>query len=166
MGFGDRLRAGLLVQLLLVAHELEDGHLRLVTRPLLEKSILPALTRSFGQCRGPVVFHHGGNRIEDHLELYAGLPNVAGFVLDPRDSLKRGRETLGPDRLLLGNLNGPGLARMQPDDAWARAAAILADRAADRHFILASSHADVPFDTAPETLVAIRRAVLETGGAA
>ena len=149
-----------------VATPVMFANLRLVTKPLLETSILPALTRSFGQCRGPVVFHHGGNRIEDHLDLYAGLPNVAGFVLDPLDSLKHGRETLGPGRLLLGNLNGPGLARMQPDDAWARATAILADRAADRHFILASSHADVPFDTDLQTLLAIRRAVLETGGAA
>ena len=140
------------------------ANLRLVTQDLLEKTIVPALVRSFGACRGPVVFHHGGNRVEDHLELLCGLPNVPGFLVDPRDSLARSREILGPERLLLGNVSGPALARTDPDKAFELARAILEDRSGDRRFILASGHADVPWDTSPDTLLAICRAVQEAGG--
>lgn len=149
-----------------VATPVMFANLRLVTPALLERTILPAMRRSFGMSRGPVVYHHGGNRIEDHLSLLADLPNVPGFVIDPRDSLARARETLGPQRLLLGNLNGPALAHANPEEARLLAAAILADRAGDRHFILASGHADVPYGTNPETLLAVRRAVIEAGAVA
>lgn len=149
-----------------VASPVMFANLRLVTPGLLEKSILPALARCFGLSRGPVVFHHGGNRIQDHLRLYEALPNVPGFVMDPRDSLAAAREILGPQRLLLGNLNGPSLVRTTPEEARAQAARILADRAGDRAFILASGHADVPWDTDPDTLLAVREAVLDAGGVA
>lgn len=139
------------------------ANLRLVTADLLEKVIVPALVRTFGSARGPVVFHHGGNRIEDHLEFLSGLPNVPAFVVDPRDSLARCREILGPERLLMGNVSGTSLSRTDPEKAFGLARAILEDRSADRRFILASGHADVPWETDPDTLVAIRRAVLEAG---
>lgn len=139
------------------------ANLRLVTPALLEKTILPELARAFGQANGPLVYHHGGNRILDHLDLYSNLPGVAGFLFDPRDDFARARETLGPGRLMLGNVNGPGLARVQPDDAYASVSSILADRAGDRNFVLASAHADIPFDTSPDTLLAVRRAVVDAG---
>ena len=139
------------------------ANLRLVTPALLEKTILPELARAFGQVRGPLVYHHGGNRILDHLSMCSGLPNVAGFLLDPRDNLAQAREVLGPQRLILGNVNGPGLSRMQPGDVYASVTALLADRAADRSFLLASAHADIPFDTNPDVLLAVRQAVLDAG---
>ncbi len=142
------------------------ANLRLVTPGLLEGRILPALARAFGQVQGPVVFHHGGNRILDHLRHYAALPNVAGFVLDPRDNLAQARDMLGPGRLMLGNLNGPALSRMQSGDVYRVVSNLLAERAGDRFFILASGHADVPFDTDLETLLAVRRAVRDGGGVA
>lgn len=149
-----------------VASPVMFANLRLVTSGLLEGRILPALAQAFGQVRGPVVFHHGGNRILDHLRRYADLPNVAGFVLDPRDNVARAREILGPSRLVFGTLNGPALSRMQPGDAYEVAANLLAEQAADRCFILASGHADIPFDTDLETLLAVRRAVQDSGGVA
>lgn len=139
------------------------ANLRIVTPALLEKTILPELTRAFAQAQGPLVYHHGGNRILDHLQLCSGLPNVAGFLLDPRDDLSQAREILGPQRLMLGNVNGPGLARMQPDKAYAFVSTLLADRASDRNFVLASSHADIPYDTSPDTLLAVRKAVMDAG---
>lgn len=142
------------------------ANLRLVTPALLEKTILPELGRAFGQVRGPLVYHHGGNRILDHLGPCSGLPGVVGFLLDPRDDLARARQALGAGRLMLGNLNGPGLARMRPRDAYASASAILAERAGDRNFVLASAHADIPFDTDPDTLLAVRRAVEDAGAVA
>jgi uroporphyrinogen decarboxylase len=142
------------------------ANLRLVTPALLEKAILPELARAFGQAKGPLVYHHGGNRILDHLGLYSTLPGVAGFLFDPRDDLARARETLGQGRLMLGNVNGPALARMQPEKAYESVSAILADRARDRNFVLASAHADIPFDTSPDTLLAVRRAVADAGAVA
>lgn len=142
------------------------ANLRLVTPALLEKTILPELARAFGQAAGPLVYHHGGNRILDHLGHCATLPGVAGFLLDPRDDLGRAREALGPGRLMLGNVNGPALARMEPEQAYESVSAILADRAGDRHFVLASAHADIPFDTSPDTLLAVRRATVDAGAVA
>ena len=142
------------------------ANLRIVTPALLEKTILPELGRAFAQAKGPLVYHHGGNRIQDHLKLCADLPNVAGFLLDPRDNLSESREALGPRRLMLGNVSGPGLARMQPDTAYASVSALLADRVSDRNFVLASSHADIPYDTDPDTLLAVRRAVEDAGAVA
>jgi uroporphyrinogen decarboxylase len=142
------------------------ANLRLVTPALLEDAVLPALARAFDQSAGPLVYHHGGNRILDHLQRFSSLPNVAGFLLDPRDSMSRARDILGPGRLVLGNMNGPGLARMQPDKAYASVSTLLAERASDRAFMLASSHADVPFDTSPDTLLAVRRAVVDAGAVA
>lgn len=142
------------------------ANLRLVTLGLLEKTILPELARAFGQAKGPLVYHHGGNRILDHLGLYSNLPGVAGFLFDPRDDLAHARETLDPGRLMLGNVNGPALGRMQPGDAYASVSAILANRAGDRNFVLASAHADIPFDTNPDTLLAVRRAVVDAGAVA
>jgi len=40
---------------------------------------------------------------------------------------------------------------------------LLADRASDRNFVLASSHADIPYDTGPDTLLAVRKAVMDAG---
>ncbi|MBE1424263.1 uroporphyrinogen decarboxylase [Desulfomicrobium macestii] len=142
------------------------ANLRLVTPALLEDAVLPALARAFGQAAGPLVHHHGGNRILDHLQRFSSLPNVAGFLLDPRDSLPQARDIIGPGRLVLGNMNGPGLARMQPDKAYASVSTLLAERASDRAFVLASSHADIPFDTSPDTLLAVRRAVVDAGAVA
>jgi uroporphyrinogen decarboxylase len=139
------------------------ANLRIVTPALLEKTILPELARAFAQSQGPLVYHHGGNRILDHLQLCANLPNVTGFLLDPRDNLPEARKVLGPQGLILGNVNGPGLARMQPDKAYASVSMLLGDRAEDRTFVLASSHADIPYDTSPDTLLAVRKAVMDAG---
>ena len=142
------------------------ANLRIVTPALLENTILPELALAFARAQGPLVYHHGGNRILDHLGLCSDLPNVAGFLLDPRDGMAEAREILGPQRLLLGGVNGPGLARLRPDKAYASVSALLAGRAADRNFVLASAHADVPYDTDQDTLLAVRRAVEDAGAVA
>lgn len=45
---------------------------------------------------------------------------------------------------MLGNLNGPAPSRMQSADVYRVVSNLLAERAGDRFFILASGHADVP----------------------
>ncbi len=124
-----------------------------------EKLVKPLLHEAFARLGGPIVFHHCGNAIAAILHLYKDLPNLAGFVLDERDSFIQAREILGPDMLLLGNLNGPQFGRRKPEDLERRAKALLADRQADPKFIFATSAADIPYDTDPSVLVAIRKAV-------
>lgn len=128
---------------------------RFLPPALINNRIIPTLDRAFREVSGPLVFHHGGNPIAHHLPDYAHLPNVAAFALDHRDSFSVAREKIGPDRLLLGNLNGPTISALTPETARAKVTDILNDRRDDHHFIFATSAADVPWSTAPETIHAI-----------
>ncbi len=122
---------------------------------MISEVILPALARSFSQVRGPIVFHHGGNPMLPLLGEYLGLPNVAGYAVDHRDSLGDARHLLGSDRLLLGNLSGPTLSSMPTDLVLEKVDRILEDRRGDPRFIFATAGADIPFSTPPELLRAV-----------
>lgn len=126
---------------------------------LAERTILPILKDGFNRSPCPVVFHHGGNTLSKSLGGVNKLPNVAGFVVDERDALTVSRRTLGAAPLLLGNLSGPHFSRRNPADITERTTRILRDREADPNFILASSNADIPYDTNPDCIVAVRRAI-------
>ncbi len=130
-------------------------HPSLLYRKTIDETILPVLHRTFAEVKGPIVFHHGGNPIVRHFKDYLDLPQVGAFALDHRDSLDEARTIAGPGRLLLGNLNGPALNRMSPDSILKKVDRILSDRQDDPCFIFATSAADIPLDTAPETLAAI-----------
>jgi uroporphyrinogen decarboxylase len=127
----------------------------LLLEKTIENTIIPALTVMFQQLKGPIVFHHGGNPIAGYLEHYRALPNIAGFVLDPRDDFAAARKALGEDVLLLGNIDGPSMGKICPERAIDRAKKILEDRKEDRRFILATSSADVAWDTPLETITGI-----------
>jgi uroporphyrinogen decarboxylase len=132
---------------------------------LIDEVILPAFARSLTEVKGPIVFHHGGNPMVPSLGDYLALPNVAAYAVDHRDSLTEARRILGPDRLLLGNLNGPTLSRMSMDTVLTKVAQILDDRRSDPCFIFATSGADVPFDTPPVLLQAISAKIQSFSGA-
>jgi uroporphyrinogen decarboxylase len=132
-----------------------------ILEPLhVRQMILPELERAFRAVSGPLVFHHGGNRIAQSLADYAHLPNVAGFALDHRDSFSVAREKIGKDRLLLGNLNGPTLSSLTPETAADTTLSILTDRARDHRYIFASSAADIPWETPRATIESVVRSVL------
>jgi uroporphyrinogen decarboxylase len=131
----------------------------LVDAGMSKRVILPLLREAFGRLGGPVVFHHGGNRIASLIGNLKDLPNLAGFVVDEGDSLSAVRRSLGPDILLLGNLSGPHTSRRGTEDVQRRVRSILANREGDAKFILSSAGADIPFDTDPGILEAIRRQV-------
>ncbi len=122
---------------------------------MIDTVILPALARAFREVKGPIVFHHGGNPMLPYLERYLSLPNVAAFAVDHRDSLPEARDILGPDRLLLGNLNGLTLPRLPGEKVLENVDRILDDRKDDPCFIFSTSAADVPWDTPPELIQAI-----------
>lgn len=130
-------------------------HPSLLYRKLIDELILPTLHHSFQEVKGPIVFHHGGNPIVPLLNDYLNLPNVAAFAVDHRDSLSEARSIIGPNRLLLGNLNGPNLSRLPVDTILDKVDHILTDRQNDPCFIFSTSAADVPWATPPETLKAI-----------
>jgi len=126
---------------------------------LADRTILPILKDAFARSPGPIVFHHGGNRLSRSLDRLKGLPNIAGYVIDERDTLTVSRRTLGAAPLLLGNLSGPHFSRRSPAEISERTTRVLRDREQDPNFILASSNADIPYDTDPDCIVAVRKAV-------
>lgn len=132
---------------------------RILYRQIIDSLILPALKSSFAGINGPIVFHHGGNPMVPFLGDYLDLPGVIGYAIDHRDSLAEARAILGPNRVLLGNLNGPPLARLSPAKVLAQVDAILEDRRDDPHFIFLTAGADIPINTPPELLQAISRRI-------
>lgn len=127
---------------------------RILNRSLVESLTLPTLAKAFERAGGPVVFHHGANRIEEYLGLYRDLPGVAGFVLDEGDDLDRARAVLGPSALILGGFSGPLMEGRSPERITELSQSALRNRAADPRFILSSCAADVPWGTSPETIEA------------
>ena len=136
---------------------------RLVFEKTVAGVVVPALAEMFGKLKGPVVFHHGGNPLAAYLHHYSTLPNVGGFVLDQHDDFSEAREIVGETVLLLGNLDGPSLGRISPEQAVEKARKIIDDRKGDAHFIFATSAADVAWDTPLETIEGIYELIRNRG---
>lgn len=127
----------------------------IVTPHIMRELALPVLRDAFQQVRGLIVAHHGGNPIVPFIEMLAGLPNVAAIVVDQYDRLEAARAAMGAAKTLLGNIDGPTLGKHSPDAIRQRCQHILRNRQADPRFILATSGADVAFDTPPECIHAL-----------
>lgn len=136
---------------------------RLVFEKTVREIVIPALTEIFLQLKGPIVFHHGGNPLAEYLPLYRNLPNIIGFALDERDDFAVARLAVGEKTLLLGNLEGPTMGRISPDQLFAQVRSILDNRKGDRHFIFATSSADVAWDTPLEAITGIHEIVQNYG---
>ena len=128
---------------------------KFVFEKTIREIIVPALADMFGKLKGPVVFHHGSNPLAPYLRLYRDIPNIAGFVLDQRDTFIEARRNIGENMLLMGNLEGPTLGHISTAFALEKARTILDNRKDDRHFIFATSSADVAWDTPLETITGI-----------
>ena len=145
-----------------VALPVEFTNPALVFPKMITEVLFPTLAKAFQQVKGPLVYHHGGNRIGSQLTQLSSLPNVAGFVIDHRDNLSEARQSLGPGPLLLGNLNGPTLLSRTTESALLQVESILKDRHNDPKFIFATTGADVPLATPPERIHAVFDAVRST----
>jgi len=137
---------------------------QILLQKTLAEFIVPALSEIFAKVKGPIVFHHGSVPIAGYLPLYQGLPNVAGFVLDHRDSFADARNRIGENRLLLGNLDGPTLGKYRTVTAVEKARNILETTKADRSCIFATSGGDVSWDTPLETITGIHDLLGSYGG--
>lgn len=128
---------------------------QIVMQKTISEIVLPSLTNIFSKVNGPIVFHHASMPIAKNLAQYRTLPNVVGFLLDQRDNLTQARSAVGGETLLLGNLEGPTLGKISPARALEKARKILEETKDDRHFIFATSSADVAWDTPLETISGI-----------
>ncbi len=125
------------------------------TRTLFAEQFLPHVREIFAQMRGPLVFHHGGGRLNHVLDLLPGLPNLAGVVVSSKDDLGDARSLIGPDLLLVGNLDNLSLSQATAKEIRARSLACLRAAAPHGHYVLSHSAADVPLSTPPENLHAM-----------
>lgn len=128
-----------------------------VTRQIVETWARPILADALAQINGPAILHHGGAPMLANLDLLPGLPAVAGFVPDERDDLDQARRILGPDPLLLCGPMAPELPRLSAQQVAQRCHALLDNRRDDPRFILCTTGPDVPWDTPPENIHALRR---------
>lgn len=132
-----------------------------ILTPQLANQVRPIVADALRQLKGPVVFHHGGGRMQALLPIWKGLPNVAGYYLDARDDLPLARQLVGEAPVLLGNLNGPSLSGLSAEAAANQTRDLLAGMAGDARFIIGTSGADIPLDTPEENILAIGRAIRE-----
>ena len=130
-------------------------------RQIVIEHTLSATRRALACVNGPVVMHHAGGRFLPHADLVAGLPHVVGLVLDHEDNLSEGRSRVGTQLTLLGGISGPDLGASPASTVKDRARTILEDRRNDPHFILCTTGPDVPIETPPENIHALRQAVLD-----
>jgi uroporphyrinogen decarboxylase len=135
----------------------------IVTRKIAATFGRPALKMALAQVKGPVILHHIGAPILAHLDVMTGLPSTVAFALDHLDNLAQARRLVGPEAVLLGGPCGPNLGRMTTAQVEKECRVILEDRQADAHFILFTSGADIPLDTLPENIHAIRKAAESYG---
>ncbi len=120
--------------------------------------LLPYLENAFSQIKGPIVIHNGGCKTIPFIDRYAKLPNVVALVLEPSESFDEARRIIGDEKVLMGNFDGPNFANLTNEKARDKTLKILNNRKEDKHYIFATSNADIPYDTPVETI----KTVVET----
>jgi len=133
----------------------------IITEKIIQKKIIPLLMDVFKEIQGPIVCHHGGARLSPFIEYFSSLPNIAAFLLDSRDNFSEARSKIGDQQVLMGNIDGPGLAKLTTNEITHKCTEILRDRQNDPHFILGTSNADIMLSTPPENIHAIFQSVKE-----
>jgi uroporphyrinogen decarboxylase len=138
---------------------------KIMMREPVESLMRPALMDALGQLNGPSVLHNAGTDMLRHLDLLVGLPSAVGYALDYREGLAEARRVTGNDPTLLSGPHGPSLADMGAAQVEGICRAILEERKQEKdlHFILATLGADIPLNTPPENIHAMREAVLSAG---
>lgn len=131
----------------------------ILPRDLFGERVLPHLRHVFARVEGgPLVFHHTGGRMNPVLDMLPGLPNLVGVVVGSKDDLDEARRLVGPDLLLLGNLDNLSLPAATSDQVRDWSLKALHTAAPAGPFILANSGADIPLSTSPDNLRAMMAA--------
>nr|WP_320194278.1 uroporphyrinogen decarboxylase family protein [uncultured Desulfobacter sp.] len=137
------------------------ANLRIITPKIAREITVPKLKNTFEQVAGPLILHHVGASFLNSLEHLQDLPNVMGYYIGKEDSLVKAREIVGPQKILLGNIDGPGLRKKTVEDIQHQTRNILGQTKDDPCFILATSSPDIDIDTPEENIFAIVNAVKE-----
>lgn len=129
---------------------------KIITAKLAEE-VAENVNETFGQVKGPLVLHSGGAKMQSFLDSYKGLNNVAGFVINSDDNLKKVREKLTGKQVIVGNIEGPDLEKMSVREISDKTLEICDNFSSDKNFIFGSSGADIPYNTPIENILAIKR---------
>ncbi len=135
----------------------------IVTREIVTNFTRPILAKVLAQLRGPVILHNVGAPMLPYLDLLTGLPSVAAYIVDQRDDLAEARRLVGPDSVLFGGLDCTTIGQMTVAEVDERCRAILEERRHDPRFVLGTSGPDVSWNTPPENIHAMRKAVESFG---
>jgi uroporphyrinogen decarboxylase len=138
----------------------------MTTRDVFASRLLPHVRATFAEVNGPLILHHGGGQIGHVLDLLPGLPGLAGVVVSSRDDLREARRMLGPDLLLIGNLDNLSLPSVSAAEISESSLACLRTAAPAGHYVLSHSAADVPLSTPRENLRAMIESSEHYAGAA
>lgn len=134
---------------------------QIVTRRIAEHITLPALEQWMRGLPCPVVFHHGGPDMLPMVQWYSGLPNTIGFVPSAADALTEVLRCLPEGKVIIGNIDGPSLAKYSPITIRRRCLDILRLNAKQGRFILGTSNADIPYTTPLANVLALHESVME-----
>ena len=134
---------------------------RIIPRKQAISVVVPAMKEAFAQVKGPIVIHSAGAALAPFLDLFVGLPNVVGFVLNDGDNFTRARDIAGETPVLMGNIEGPSLFMREKQEIFEDCKALLANRKDDPRFILATSMADIDLQTPAENIKAFSEAIEE-----
>lgn len=126
----------------------------MITEKMFSK-LLPYLESAFSQINGPIVIHNGGCKIMSFIDRFVKLPSVIALVLEQTESFDEARRIIGDQIVLMGNFDGPNFVNLTKEKATDITLKILNNRKNDKHFIFATSNADIPYDTPVETVKAV-----------
>ena len=130
----------------------------IATRDLFEEKCLPHVRACFAAVNGPVVFHHTGGPINHVIDLIPGLPNLMGIAVSSQDDLYEARRKTGSGVTLFGNIDNLSFRSVSANHIRTLATACLTAGKEIEPFILCNSGADLPIDTPPENIHALREA--------
>jgi uroporphyrinogen decarboxylase len=137
----------------------------LTSREMVNRFTIPVLRDTLGKIRGPVILHNVGSPFLKFLDSLADLPNVTGIVMNEQDNLHEAREKIGAGKILIAGPDGPDIGKTSAGKIKSRCTALLNHFKDDPRFILATSGPDVPIETPPGNIHALRRAVDTFDGA-
>jgi len=130
----------------------------MTTRALFKEKCLPHTRACYAEANSPLVFHPTGGRINHMIDLVPGLPHLAGIGISSRDDLHEARRKAGPGIPLLGNIDNLCFRSVSSDQIRGLATQCLEAGEQIGPFILCNSGADLPIDTPPENIHALREA--------
>jgi len=117
---------------------------------------LPIIQATVPQINGLVV-HEGVGDLHPMLDLMVGT-GVGGVMLTYRDDLTQARQMVGPDMVLLGNLNNIEMRRWTPAEMAEHALDALDQAAPHGGFILSNQGPEIPLGVSDEAIHAMVQA--------